>query len=259
MMYETIQLEDLGGYARLTLNRPHRLNSFTERMHEEIRNALDRLNPEARSLVITGAGRAFCTGQDLSERVAAEGRGLDLGESIEKNYAPLVRRLRALPIPVVAAVNGVAAGAGANLAFACDIVVAVKSATFIEPFCKLGLIPDTGGTYFLPRLIGTARALGLTLLSEQLSAEQAAEWGLIWKCVEDAELNTFVDEIIARLAGTPKLALAHAKRALYASADTSLDEQLSLERDLLRELGKTPDYQQAVATFLQKRKPSATG
>ena len=248
----------MGGYTRLTLNRPHRLNSFTERMHEEIRNALDHLNPETRSLVITGAGRAFCTGQDLSERVAPESRDLDLGESIEKNYAPLVRRLRALPIPVIAAVNGVAAGAGANLALACDIVVAVKSATFIEPFCRLGLIPDTGGTYFLPRLVGRARALGLTLLSEQLSAEQAAEWGLIWKCVEDAELNTAVEEITGRLAGTPRLALAHAKRAIYASADNSLDEQLSLERDLLRELGKTSDYQQAVATFLQKRKPSAT-
>jgi 2-(1,2-epoxy-1,2-dihydrophenyl)acetyl-CoA isomerase len=258
MMYETIQLEDLGGYTRLTLNRPHRLNSFTERMHEEIRNALDHLNPEARSLVITGAGRAFCTGQDLSERVAAEGRDLDLGESVEKNYAPLVRRLRALRIPVIAAVNGVAAGAGANLALACDIVVAVKSATFIEPFCKLGLIPDTGGTYFLPRLVGRARALGLILLSEQLSAEQAADWGLIWKCVEDAKLNASVEEITGRLAGAPQLALDHAKRALYASAENSLDEQLGLERDLLRELGKTSDYQQAVATFLQKRKPSAT-
>jgi 2-(1,2-epoxy-1,2-dihydrophenyl)acetyl-CoA isomerase len=254
MMYETIQLDDLGGHTRLTLNRPHRLNSFTERMHEEIRNALDHLNSEANSLVITGAGRAFCTGQDLRER---EGHDFDLGDSVEKNYAPLVRRLRALPIPVIAAVNGVAAGAGANLALACDIVVAVKSATFIEPFCKIGLVPDTGGTYFLPRLVGSARALGLTLLSEQLSAEQAADWGLIWKCVEDAELNTAIGEITGRLAGTPRLALAHAKRALYTSADNSLDEQLSLERDLLRELGKTSDYQQAVAAFLQKRKPSA--
>jgi 2-(1,2-epoxy-1,2-dihydrophenyl)acetyl-CoA isomerase len=257
VIYETILLENSSGYARLTLNRPHRLNSFTESMHEEIRDALDHLSPEARSLVITGAGRAFCTGQDLHDRVAAEGHDLDLGDSIEKNYAPLVRRLRALPIPVIAAVNGVAAGAGANLALACDIVVAAKSAKFIEPFCRLGLIPDTGGTYFLPRLAGRARALGLTLLSEQLSADQAAEWGLIWKCVEDAELNANIEEITARLAGTPRLALAHAKRAIYASADNSLDEQLDLERELLRELGKTPDYKQAVAAFLQKRTPPA--
>jgi 2-(1,2-epoxy-1,2-dihydrophenyl)acetyl-CoA isomerase len=251
--YETILLEYLPGYARLTLNRPHRLNSFTERMHDEIRDALDQLHPDTRSLVVTGAGRAFCTGQDLHERVAAQGSGLDLGESIEKNYAPLVRRLRALPIPVIAAVNGVASGAGANLALACDIVVAAKSAKFIEPFCGLGLIPDTGGTYFLPRLAGTARAMGLTLLSEHLSAEQAAEWGLIWKCVEDAELNASIEEITSRLTGTPWAALAQAKRAIHASPDNSLDEQLNLERDILRELGKTPDYQQAVTAFLQKR------
>jgi 2-(1,2-epoxy-1,2-dihydrophenyl)acetyl-CoA isomerase len=251
--YETILLEYEHGYTRLTLNRPDRLNSFTERMHEEIRDVLDHLNPEARSLVITGAGRAFCSGQDLRQRVAAEGVDFDLGESIEKNYAPLVRRLRAVPIPVIAAVNGVAAGAGANLALACDIVVAVKSAKFIEPFCSLGLIPDTGGTYFLPRLAGTARALGITLLSEHVTADKAAEWGLIWKCVEDAELNSCIEEITGKLAGSPRLALAHAKRAIYASADNSLDGQLNLERDLLRELGKTPEYRLAVAAFLQKR------
>jgi len=257
VIYETILLTNSDTHARLTLNRPHRLNSFNARMHEEIRDALDHLNPDARSVVITGAGRAFCTGQDLHDRVAAEGHDFDLGNSIEKNYAPLVRRLRALPIPVIAAVNGVAAGAGANLALACDIVVAAKSAKFIEPFCSLGLIPDTGGTYFLPRLAGRARAMGLTLLSEGLTADKAAEWGLIWKCVEDAELNSCIEEITGKLAGSPRLALAHAKRAIYASADNSLDEQLNLERDLLRELGKTPEYRQAVTAFLQKRTPSA--
>ena len=251
-MYETILLEMSGGHARLTLNRPHKLNSITARMHEEIRDALDHLDADARSLVITGAGRAFCAGQDLEERAASHGQ-VDLGESIEKNYGPLVRRLRALPIPVIAAVNGVAAGAGANLALACDIVIAARSAVLVEPFCKIGLIPDTGGTYFLPRLIGPARALGLTLLSGQVGADQAAAWGLIWKCVDGPELNVCVDEITATLAASPRLALAHAKQAIYASADNSLEAQLNLERDLLRELGATADYRNAVAAFLESR------
>ena len=251
-MYETILLETSGSHTRLTLNRPHKLNSITARMHEEIRDALNHLDGDARSLVITGAGRAFCAGQDLEERSASDGH-IDLGESIEKNYGPLVRRLRALPIPVIAAVNGVAAGAGANLALACDIVIAARSAVFVEPFCKIGLIPDTGGTYFLPRLIGSARAIGLTFLSGQVDAEQAATWGLIWKCVDEPDLNACVDEITATLAKSPRLALAHAKQAIYASADNSLEAQLNLERDLLRELGATPDYRNAVAAFLESR------
>ena len=252
MIYETIILETSSGHARLTLNRPHKLNSITARMHEEIRDALDHLDSDARSLVITGAGRAFCAGQDLEERAASHGH-VDLGDSIEQNYGPLVRRLRTLPIPVIAAVNGIAAGAGANLALACDIVIAVRSATFVEPFCRIGLIPDTGGTYVLPRLIGRARAIGLTLLSGHVGAEQAADWGLIWKCVDDAELKPCVEEITATLAASPRLALAHAKQAIYASADNSLDEQLNLERDLLRELGTTPQYRNAVAAFLESR------
>jgi 2-(1,2-epoxy-1,2-dihydrophenyl)acetyl-CoA isomerase len=221
-------------------------------MHVEIRAALDHLDPDVRCLVITGSGRAFCSGQDLQERAAVQDRVLDLGESIESNYGPLVRRLRELPIPVIAAVNGVAAGAGANLAFACDIVVAAKSAKFLEPFCGLGLIPDTGGTYFLPRLIGRARSMGLTLLSESVTAEKAEEWGLIWKCVDDTELSSSVEEIADKLAGSPRIALA------YASPGNSLNEQLDLERDLLRELGKTSDYQNAVASFLNKRSHPAS-
>jgi 2-(1,2-epoxy-1,2-dihydrophenyl)acetyl-CoA isomerase len=254
---DTILLEQTGTVARLTLNRPHKLNSFTARMHEEIRDALDHLDVEIRTLVITGAGRAFCAGQDLHERVRGEGQDLDLGESIEKGFAPLVSRLRALQIPVVAAVNGTDAGAGANLAFACDVVVAATSAVFSEPFCALGLIPDTGGTYFLPRLIGTARAMGLTLLSGRVTAQEAEAWGLIWKCVDEAALGECVDEIVDRFAATPRLALAHAKRAIYASAGNSLDEQLHLERDALRELGRTPEYRAAVEAFLAKRKGSA--
>jgi 2-(1,2-epoxy-1,2-dihydrophenyl)acetyl-CoA isomerase len=253
MNYETILFERLDSTVRLTLNRPSRLNSFTTLMHEEIRAALDHLDPDVRSLVITGAGRAFCSGQDLQERTAVQDRAFDLGESIESNYGPLVRRLRELPIPVIAAVNGVAAGAGANLAFACDIVVAAKSAMFLEPFCGLGLIPDTGGTYFLPRLVGRARAMGLTLLSESVTAEKAEEWGLIWKCVDDTVLSSSVEEIADKLARSPRLALAYAKRAINASPDNSLNEQLDMERDLLRELGKTSDYQKAVASFLNKR------
>ena len=256
MTYETILLEKPGSFALLTLNRPHRLNSFTALMHEEIRDALDRLDPDVRSLVITGAGRAFCSGQDLQERNPAPGQDLDLGESIERNYGPLVRRLRTLSIPVIAAVNGVASGAGANLALACDIVVAAKSAAFIQPFCRLGLIPDTGGTYSLPRLAGTARAMGLVLLSERLTAERAAEWGLIWRCVEDAELHSCVEEIAGTLAVSPRLGLAHAKRAIYASAENSFEEQLDLEKDLLRELGRTSDYRKSIAAFLERRKQS---
>jgi 2-(1,2-epoxy-1,2-dihydrophenyl)acetyl-CoA isomerase len=251
--YETILFDRQSHYCRLTLNRPQKLNSFTTRMHEEIRDALDHLSPDARSLVITGAGRAFCSGQDLQERQVDSDHDFDLGESVEKNYAPLVRRLRALPIPVIAAVNGVAAGAGANLALACDIVVAARSAEFIQPFCRLGLIPDTGGTYFLPRLIGTARAMGFALLSERLSAEKAVEWGLIWKCVDDAELPSCIEEIAGRLAASPSLALAHAKRAIFAAAENGLDQQLDLERDLMRELGQTPEFRSAIAAFLAKR------
>ena len=259
VIYETILLERTSNYARLTLNWPHKLNCFTRRMHEEIRDALDHLEGDTRSLVITGAGRAFCSGQDLQERAEAKDPDFDLGESIETNYGPLVRRLRALPIPVIAAVNGVAAGAGANLALACDIVIAAKSAKFIEPFCSLGLIPDTGGTYFLPRLLGTGRSIGLTLLSEHLMAEKAAEWGLIWKCVDDAELSPCVEEIAARLAGSPRLALAYAKWAIYGSADNSLAEQLDLERDFLRALGKTSEYREAVAAFIENRtRPTPT-
>lgn len=256
MTYETILFEAGDSSARLTLNRPECLNSFTNLMHKEIRDALDGLDTETRSLVITGAGRAFCAGQDLNERRPVPGEHPDLGRSIEQNYGPLVRRLRALQIPVIAAVNGVASGAGANLAFACDIVVARKSAEFIEPFCRIGLIPDTGGTYFLPRLAGTARAMGLTLLSGRLGAEQAAEWGLIWQAVEDSELESTIEDLTRRLTASPRAALADAKQAIYASGKNSLNQQLDLERDRLRELGQTAEYRNAIAAFLEKRSRS---
>ena len=262
MAYENILFESNHGVARITLNRPDRLNSFTSAMHAEVRDALGavRLDATARVLLLTGAGRGFCAGQDLGDRAVAPGsEPVDLGESIDNNYRPLVLRLRALPLPVVCAVNGVAAGAGANIALACDLVIAAKSASFIQAFCKIGLIPDAGGTYFLPRLVGSARAMGLALSGDKLSAEQAAAWGLIWKCVDDAEFPEAVESLAAQLAQAPTLGLAAIKRALYASADNSLEAQLDLERDLQRELGYSADYREGVTAFLEKRAPRFTG
>src|ERR1700676_3241408 len=218
MSYQHILYVVEGGVARLTLNRPDRLNSFNDAMHAEVRDALSRVkaSTDVRVLLLTGAGRGFCAGQDLSDRAVAPGsEAVDLGASIERNYKPLVLTLRALPLPVVCAVNGVAAVAGANIALACDIVVAAKSASFIQAFSKIGLIPDSGGTYFLPRLVGSARAIGLSMLGERLIAEQAAEWGLIWQCVEDAELQETVEKLLRTLAGAPTAGLAATKRALY--------------------------------------------
>jgi 2-(1,2-epoxy-1,2-dihydrophenyl)acetyl-CoA isomerase len=262
MTYESILYESTGGIARITLNRPDRLNSFTSAMHAELRDALAQVKADAgvRALLLTGAGRGFCAGQDLSDRaVAPGGTPVDLGESIEKNYRPLILALRNLPLPVVCAVNGVAAGAGANIALACDIVIAGKSASFIQAFCRIGLIPDSGGTFFLPRLVGNARALGLALTGDKLAAEQAAEWGLIWKCVEDADLAATVDALLAQFAQAPTRALAAIKRALYGSAHATLEQQLDHERDVQRELGFGDDYREGVAAFIAKRPPRYTG
>ena len=217
MNYEQIRFEVRERVARVTLNRPDRLNSFTTQMHGELRDALSRVaaGGDARVLLLTGEGRAFCAGQDLSDRAVAPGAApVDLGASIEENYRPLVLALRDLPLPVVCAVNGVAAGAGANIALACDIVIATKSASFIQAFCKIGLIPDSGGTSFLPRLVGTARAMGLAMLGDKLSAEQAAAWGLIWKCVDDGEFATTTEALLAQFADAPTAGLAAIKRAL---------------------------------------------
>jgi 2-(1,2-epoxy-1,2-dihydrophenyl)acetyl-CoA isomerase len=262
MTYESILFAQSDGITRITLNRPDRLNSFTSAMHAELRDALERVkaDAEARVLLLTGAGRGFCAGQDLADRaVAPGGAPVDLGESIERNYGPLVLALRELPLPVVCAVNGVAAGAGANVALACDLVVATKSASFIQAFCKIGLIPDSGGTYFLPRLIGPARAMGLAMLGDKLSAEDAAAWGLIWKCVDDAEFAATVEALLAHLANAPTRGLAATKRALQASAAATLAEQLDLERDLQRELGFGSDYREGVTAFVAKRPPRFTG
>lgn len=249
------------GIARITLNRPDKLNSFTVALHGELRQAIERTRAEgARVLILSGAGRAFCTGQDLAERIAPPGAPPpDLGHSIETWYKPLVLALRALPIPVIAAVNGAAAGAGANLALACDIVLAARTAVFIQAFSRLGLGPDCGGSYFLPRVAGTARAMGLMLTADKLSAEQAEQWGLIWKCVDDDRLMPETEALAARLVQGPPLAYAAIKRALYASSDNTLEQQLDLERDAQRALGRSEDYREGVTAFMEKRPPSFRG
>ena len=262
MSYQNILFEIQEGIARLTLNRPDKLNSFTVAMHLEVREALEQIkaDPSVRVLVLTGAGRGFCAGQDLGDRAVAPGSAaVDLGESVEKYYAPLVLALRDLPVPVICAVNGVAAGAGANLALAADIVIAAKSASFVEAFCRLGLIPDTGGTYFLPRLIGTARAMGLAMLGEKLTAERAESWGLIWKCVEDDIFGFEVASLAKHFATAPTKGLARTKQALYASPANTLEQQLTLERDFMRELGNSQDYREGVTAFTEKRAPQFKG
>jgi 2-(1,2-epoxy-1,2-dihydrophenyl)acetyl-CoA isomerase len=261
MNYDNIRFEIDDGVAQITLNRPDKLNSFTHAMHRDVRFALGQVKADksVRVLVLTGAGRGFCAGQDLSERAEEPGKELDLGDSVEKNYAPLVQALRDLPMPVICAVNGVAAGAGANLALACDIVLAAKSASFVEVFCKLGLIPDTGGTYFLPRLIGSARAMGLALLGEKLTAERAESWGLIWKCVPDGDLLQETQTLARHFAGAPTKGLAFTKQALHASACNTLQQQLTLECAMMSELGNSFDYREGVAAFMEKRAPQFKG
>jgi 2-(1,2-epoxy-1,2-dihydrophenyl)acetyl-CoA isomerase len=267
MSYESIQFQIQNGIAVLTLNRPDRLNSFTQAMHHEVRDALDTLQADktARVLVLTGAGRGFCAGQDLNDRAvkpgaaAADRPGVDLGESVEKYYAPLVTTLRTLPMPVICAVNGVAAGAGANLALACDIVLAAKSASFIEAFCKLGLIPDTGGTWVLPRLLGPARAMGLALLGDKLPAEKAEAWGLIWRAVADEDLMKEAMAMAEHFAKAPTKGLAFTKKAMLASWTNTLEQQLQLEAGMMRELGYSHDYREGVAAFIEKRQPQFKG
>jgi 2-(1,2-epoxy-1,2-dihydrophenyl)acetyl-CoA isomerase len=256
--YETILFERQGPVARITLNRPDRLNSFTAQMHAELRDALaDR--GDARVVILTGAGRGFCAGQDLNDRAVAPGEAVDLGDTVEASWNPLVRTLAALPQPVIARVNGVAAGAGANVALACDLVIAAKSAKFIQSFSAIGLIPDSGGTWVLPRLVGQARALGLALTGEPLPAEKAADWGLIWRAVDDDALDTEVDALAAKIAALPPLGLAAIKEMIRSSWRHSLDEELDLQRDAMRRLGFTADYREGVAAFLEKRPATFEG
>ena len=250
------------GVLSLTLNRPEKLNAFNPDMHQALRQGLERAaaESEVRAVLLTGAGRGFCAGQDLAERdVSAGAAPIDLSVSLGSNYNPLVRRLRELPKPVICAVNGVAAGAGANIALACDLVLAARSARFVQAFSRIGLVPDSGGTYFLPRLVGTARAMGLALLAESIGAEQAEQWGLIWKAVEDDRLGNEALALARRLASGPTKGYGLLKKALNASSGNSLDAQLDLERDLQREAGFTEDYREGVSAFKEKREPRFKG
>jgi len=256
MNFHNIEFQIREGVATLTLNRPKSLNSFTSDMHAEVRTAMQQVTEDAqvRCLVITGAGRGFCAGQDLGDRAQSnEGDIPDVGASVVKNYNPLIRSIMHLPKPVICAVNGVAAGAGASIALACDIVLAARSASFIQAFCKIGLIPDSGGSWNLPRAVGLARAKGLALLGDRLPAETAEQWGLIWKCVDDEDLQTEAQKLAGHFAGQPTRALGRIKKLLHDSSSNTLEEQLVLEAKAMQELGQSDDYREGVAAFLEKR------
>lgn len=262
MDYQNIIAEEKNGVGYLTFNRPKALNSFNVDMHREVAEVLSlwTKNPDVRCVVISGEGRGFCAGQDLGDRVVdPNAEAPDLGYSIETYYNPLIKTIVNMPKPVICAVNGVAAGAGANIALACDLVIAAKSANFVQAFCRLGLVPDSAGTWFLPRAVGHARAMGLTLLGDKLPAETAKEWGMIWDVVEDAELKTKVTELAERLAKQPTFGLSLIKKAIHQSSNNTFDEQVLLERDLQRIAGRSEDYREGVQAFMNKREPNFKG
>jgi len=262
MSYQNILFEVQDGIARLTLNRPDKLNSFTTVMNAELLSALAAVQSDKtiRVLVITGAGRGFCAGQDLADPAMAVGPLLpDIGAVIELHYRPLILALQNLRVPTVAQVNGIAAGAGVSLALACDLVIAAKSAYFLQAFSKIGLIPDTGGTWFLPQRVGMARAMGLAMLADKLPAEKAEQWGLIWQAVDDADLAATVDKLAAQLASMPTKALVRTRTAMHAAPNHTLEQQLSFEAGFMRELGWSRDFVEGVTAFMEKRAPRFTG
>ncbi|MDE9527371.1 2-(1,2-epoxy-1,2-dihydrophenyl)acetyl-CoA isomerase PaaG [Xenorhabdus bovienii] len=251
------------GVLSITLNRPERINSFNEEMHQQLSEALKiaEQDESVRCVLLSGAGRGFCAGQDLNDRnaIISEGDVPDLGQSVERFYNPLIRRLTSLPKPVICAVNGVAAGAGVSVALACDIVITSRTASFIQAFCRIGLTPDAGGSWFLPHKIGHARAMGMALLGDKISAEQALEWGMIWQVVEPEALEDKTRELAQHLATQPTVALSCIKKATYAAAANSLDQQLNLERDLQRLCGRSEDFREGVSAFIDKRQPQFKG
>jgi 2-(1,2-epoxy-1,2-dihydrophenyl)acetyl-CoA isomerase len=252
-----ILVEKLCGYRTITFNRPDRLNAFTTKMHLALRDALAEAEADlnCRAILLTGAGRGFCTGQDLNDERARPGEASELGDVLGDYYNPLIRKLRALPFPVVAAINGTAAGAGANIALACDIVLAARSASFVQSFARVGLVPDSGGTWILPRLIGPARARALAFTAEPLSAETAASWGMIWKVFDDDAMLPEAHRLCEKFAIAPAASLALIKRAFDASWSNDLGTQLDLERNLQREASLDPDYAEGVHAFKEKRSP----
>lgn len=260
-MEPVLLVDPRDGWVKLTLNRPTRLNAFDEALHVALAEALDAIaaNDAVRAVLLTGAGRGFCAGQDLSAVPTDAAGAHDLGAVVTRFYNPLIGRLRRLELPIVCAVNGVAAGAGANIAFACDLVLAARSAKFIQAFAKIGLVPDSGGTWTLPRLVGDARARALMMLGEPMTAEQAEAWGAIWKVVDDDALMAEAEHLTAHLATQPTFALAQTKRLLNGSSTTDLARQLDRELDAQRACGATPDYTEGVAAFTGKRTPQFTG
>ncbi len=259
MTYATIKLDIKDGVAKITLNRPDKLNSFSDEMHEELRSIMPLLkSDDVRAVLITGEGRAFGAGADLSAS-SASGGVLDAGETLEKNYNPLILFVRTIEKPVIAAVNGIAAGASMSLALACDIVLAAKSAYFLQAFCHIGLVPDAGSTYFLPRLVGSGKAMGLAMLGDKLPAEDAEKMGLIWKIYPDDELMPAAEELAKRMASGPTKGYALIKKAMNASLGNDLETQLKVERDFQQMASSTEDFYEGVAAFLGKRKANFKG